>query len=498
MTILGQSLSEPASGEGRSDAISARMRVVGFLRWVDRQTRKESPIPVILLNCVFAMGSILFNHGGILNPEMEIRLPYFLSEKPLLNKLFDSRILDADMFQARELSYLVDYFDSKFIEFSIHAGFPHFLSMSYYLFSIAIGCMLWYFVVKELKLHPAIGLGLVALLWTSPSFFIGGSIFRSSKIGVSLLASILYIVLYRIAAFSIQGRDINIRRTDWLLFSLALFLLPFLDQQGLFLSLAVLIFLAVWILFLRQKNKIKMLLIGVTGLTLYMLYRYLLAPQLTFSLNGYWPNFDYQNLPIKHFIKYFPKYLNMGFALYIDTFRYLTGNLPRAVGIGLLIVIIASTVYILKRKPELVGKDQKVLRTVVTEVLLINVLLIIVMFALMVLRHEPLMWPDVSRVYYWMPAVVMLVMSISLLLRAFYSVRIPNWVLLLVMALAIAGNIVALPGHKAILEQGALMDYYGSSADLLNALKNKNSTDSIYESSIIGNPVYQYFESKEH
>ncbi len=59
-----------------------------------------------------------FNHQPsswvLLHPDVEVNIPHFLSNRPLLNKLFDSRIIETGYFRARELSYLVDYVDYKF------------------------------------------------------------------------------------------------------------------------------------------------------------------------------------------------------------------------------------------------------------------------------------------------------------------------------------------------------------------------------------------------
>jgi hypothetical protein len=62
---------------------------------------------------------------------MYLRLPFYLSDTPLLNKLFDSRILEQYIYHIRELSYFLDFLDSKFIELRIENGFPHFLSLSH-------------------------------------------------------------------------------------------------------------------------------------------------------------------------------------------------------------------------------------------------------------------------------------------------------------------------------------------------------------------------------
>ncbi|MGB5218389.1 MAG: hypothetical protein WBN66_08820, partial [Smithella sp.] len=258
-----------------------------FIKWADHYNEKISLVHVILISCLSALISVVNHNGGNLNAEMYLRLPFYLSDTPLLNKLFDSRILEQGSYRARELSYFLDFLDSKFIELSIENGFPHFLSLTHYFFSIATGCLLWLFCVKELNLKPLLGLGLVVLFWTSPGIFLGGSFFRTAKIGVALLVAILFYVIYKVVVVSTKGNNIQISKKVWLQYSLAIFLIMFLDEQGLFFAITVLVFLSIWGLFVRHKNIYIMLLIGVASILLHGLYRYTIAPQLTFILNGY-------------------------------------------------------------------------------------------------------------------------------------------------------------------------------------------------------------------
>src|SRR2546427_124721 len=69
---------------------------------------------------------------GVLNNEGYWYLPYYLSDRPLLAKVFDSRYTEVGLYQARELSYLFDWLDSIFIAACVHVGVPHFLSVTYF------------------------------------------------------------------------------------------------------------------------------------------------------------------------------------------------------------------------------------------------------------------------------------------------------------------------------------------------------------------------------
>ena len=468
-----------------------------FAKWVGRYSEKISLFHVILLSFLFALISIVNMQGGILHQEMCIRLPFYLSDTPLINKIFDSQIVDGDMYQARELSYVLDFIDCKFVEFSVEQGFPHFLSITHYLFSIAIGCVLWLFCLKALNLKPLISLGLFVLFWTSPSIILGENIYRTGKISVALLAAILFYVIYKIVVISKEEKDFQISKKVWVLYVAAIFSIPYLDQQGAFLAIATFVFFAIWMFFVRQRNVYIMFLICAASIILHVLYRYLIAPQLTFMLNGYWPNFNYQTLPLGTFFKNIDYYLSAGFFLYLDTFRFLIGNPPRILGIGILLFCIIFPVFYLYKQPGLSAKYRKLFIVALVDLLITNLLLII-MNALMVLRHPPVMLPNMIITYYWLPTNVIIVMMLAILMDIFCKAKIPQWLVLMMLCCAITGNIVEIPKHNYTIQQGENKLYSQLSSKVLSELKNSDSLDDVQDPLIQQNPVLQFFKTKHN
>jgi Flp pilus assembly protein TadD len=468
-----------------------------FTQWIDHYSEKISLFHVIIFSCLFALISVVNHHGGVLHNEVELRLPFYMSDVPLPNKLFDSQILDMDMYQARELSYFLDFIDCKFIEFGIYIGLPHFLSLTHYLFFIATGCLLWLFCVKELNLRPLMGIGLLSLFWTSPSIFLGGVFFRTGKAGVALLTAILFYIIYKVAVISIKENDFQISKKIWIPYFVSIFLLPNLDQQGLFLTITVLVFLTMWGFFVRNKSIYIMLSIGVASFLLHELYRYTIAPQLTFMLNGYWPNFNYQTLPLQYSIQNLISRLSDGSFLYLETFRFLIGNPPQVMALGLILFFIFFPAYYLFTRPGLQGNDKKFFILTFVVLLITNLFMVIAMNALMVLRHPALMFPDVTRTYYWLSTNIMLAMTLAVITGIICKSRIPQWPVLMVMCFAIVGNIAALPKHKAIMMQGPARSFYESAPALLNALKNPDSLKGVHESLIEKNLVCIFLKAQK-
>jgi len=467
-----------------------------FLQWAEQAGGKISLIHALVISLIFAGFSIAYHQGGILHPEMETRLPFYLSDKPLLNKLYDSRILDLDLYRARELSYFFDFLDSKFFELTVNIGRPQFLSIIHYLFSIAIGCILWLFAVRELKLNPWTGMGLLALFWTSPSIFLGGVIFRNGKIGVTLLTALLYLFIYKVISARQAGDESPISRKSSILYFLMLLGLSLLDEQGLYLNITVVAFLAIWRLGYRNSDIYMMLLLGVASILLHEFYRYIIAPQLTLMLNGYTPNFSYQTLPIQKLLQDLPAYLIAGIYLYVETFRFLIGNPPFAVGIILLVLAIFFPIFYARKYPAESAASLAFFNLTFLAVVTTNCLMVIAMNTLMVLRHPPLMWPDVSRVYYWLPTNVMLALTLAILLKLLSNARVSKWLILSTLLVAFAGNIAALPGHKATFLAGHMQKYFQSSPVVLDALASLDHPSNDPNPMVANNPVYLFFKQK--
>lgn len=466
-----------------------------IIKWINYASEKISLFHIIILGILFSLISIIFMQGGFLYEDMYIRLPYYMTEKPLLNMLFESRVLDDGCYRARELCYLLDIIDFKFVKFSIENGFPHFLSLMHYILSIATGCVLWLFCVKELNLRPLMGIGWLVLFWTSPSIFFN-SLNRTGKIWVTFLTAILFYFIYRMV---VAKKEVSrFSPAYFLYFSVMIFMMIFLDEQGIFFVIAALIFLAIWSFFVRNKNFNIMLLIGVTIILFHVVYRYLIAPQLTFMLNGFRPDFNYQNFPVMDFIGKPGTYFLSGLSSYIDCLRFLTGNPPWLVASGLLIFFIIFPVYYLRTTPDLSNDSKKIFLLAIIELLIASLLLPVLMHSLMLLRSSVLVLPEIRRVYYWSPTVIVLTMTLAILTSIFYKSRVPKWLVITAMCLAVTGNIIALSGHKAIIvNQGYFEPYVKPSRILLNALKNIPSLKDNEDPLIRKNPIAQFFISGE-
>lgn len=470
-----------------------------FIHWAKQCGEKISLFHVIFISCLFALISIWNMRGGILHPEMDVRLPFYMSDTPLLNKIFDSDILDTSLYRARELSYLFDFVDSKFIQFCIENGLPHFLSLTHYIASIAIGCLLWLFCVRELKLHSLVGIGWLALFWTSPSIFLGGSFFRTGKIVVAFVAATLFYLIYSIAAVSIKEDGSRISKKPWVLYFISIFLITFLDEQGVFVALIALIFLTIWSFFARHKILYMMLFIGAVSIGLHGLYRFIIAPYLTFMLNGYWPDFSYvPTMPLQQFIGNVGSYISSGTFLYVETLRFLIGNPPLIVAYGLLVLFILMPFVYFYTTPGLSRDDKKYFIPALTGLLMTNIMLV-VMNALMIFKKPDFIsLPDIRVVYYFVTINVIVAMMLAMLTGILCKLRVPGWLVLMIICVAITGNIAAIPKHKSMMEQGHIKRSYEFSSSVLNALKQFDAPENFNALSVHNSNLLAFLKSRRN
>jgi hypothetical protein len=458
---------------------------------LEHATDRINIFHVLLLSLLLAGCSIILQKGGILSAECSSFLTNHLSDRCLLNKLYDCNIFDAgNVFRSRELSYFFDFIDSKFIALSVSFGYAHFFSLTHYLFSILIGLIIWQFSVRELTLKPLMGAGIVVLFWTSPNVFLF-SYFRSAKIGVALAITILFFVIYHILRKDWQSKEYRLPLTTWLLcFSIAWGATLF-DEEGFFLVVTIIAFLSLWISAFPSGNILKLLLAFGASIILSLLYKYQVAPIVTFHLNHYWPHFaSRQQIHLEELITQH-HYVREAVILFMDTLRFLIGNIPYAalVLLGGILLLLASFIFGVET-----GRKNIKLFSIGITGFMMSYVLICLMIAIMVLKHPPILAPDIRRIYYLLPITPILCMTIALILSQLSKIWfISKWLLSVLMFIAIAGNIYAIPQHKAILINGGAASLYENAPRLLVALRNIK--DSHYQPlpGIEKDPVYQYF-----
>src|SRR5206468_6433272 len=130
------------------------------------------------------------------------------------------------------------------------------------------------------------------LYWTSPSVFLAGNYFRSSKNGVALTGAILFLLLHQFLNAEDSKPQKQISQYTWLTVCGISWVSTLFDRQGYYFVGMIILFVLFWNLALPHTNNIIMLIAFGASLCLGLIYNHLIAPFLTESLNHYRPNFS--------------------------------------------------------------------------------------------------------------------------------------------------------------------------------------------------------------
>ena len=144
-------------------------------------------VPAAVVFLVFFSASVYQWDGGYLGGEAYSYLRHYSSDRPLKAKLFDYRGTDVSWnYQARELSYLVDYLDYNVCASLIRRKVPFFLSTSSYLGALLLALLAGCWCRRCLGLDRPVSNALLLLLLTHPTFLLLGPVFRSAKMGATV------------------------------------------------------------------------------------------------------------------------------------------------------------------------------------------------------------------------------------------------------------------------------------------------------------------------
>lgn len=447
---------------------------------------------ILLFSLCFISLSAAVNRGGIPNTENYYYLPESLSKKPLFSLLF-SPVFDS-LPRPRQLSFFFDIFDAYFIAACVRLGIPHFLSITHYIFSSLIGLFSYTFFTKDLKINKLFSILLVVLFYTS-STVLFGYYFRTAKVGVALSVVILIILAYR--SFSLDQKANQSKKLFlWMGIFLSTAAGALFDEQGLYIDGlifvgAIVLTIATW----DEKRFISLSAI-TASLIICLIYYFVIYPRLYYSIN--------QEIPLQLYLKGISFNLQMGvenlvqgWLLFIDTIRFLYGNLTRfQVYVFLFPICITSSIAAGQET-----KDKNGVGRFFPFILLLWFILgAWVMNATMVYQHPPLVWPDIRRVYYWFPIIAMVTTLLPILIRPLFVYKHNHKnrfiMITIILLILIGGNIYAIPEINFILRTGHLRDSYTNSPEILEGLKNLNNASYFPSQSVINDGIYQYFKTQ--
>lgn len=409
------------------------------------------------------IASLAVQKGSWLHGEADLFLVDHLSERSFLSKVICPHTHDASQYQAREMSHVLEFIDAQVIKWFVEHKQPHFYSITNYLLLFAISILQFRLATKYLKLDPLLSVLLIALFWTTPCIFYSGQYLRSAKQGCAFFAFLLgWLVI----------KHVGFKQVSPILLTIQGFLLGlglvWMDRQGFFILVVVILTLLLF--WLGPPVPHRGFLIGGLAAAAIAHYAYskAITPGLIRDLNGFEVSFAYQKLPLEQFFKGLFGYVWQGIVLLGNNFRFVIGNLT-----GGLVLFVCAGMAWLFGKVRVAGEARKFWAVL----FLFWILLLVGMNALMVLRHEPLTWPDQKSSYYWIPTSVLVLICVTLAAGAIQKHFSPRpWVLRVVLAGLVFSNITALPEHNRLIQMGHLQGYIALGKPIRQALKDLYNT----------------------
>ena len=246
--------------------------------------------------------------GGIVHPESTAFLRvYNDSSRPVWEIVYDPLVTDWNAYQARELSYLVDWVDARIIYACARMGMAHFYSFSAFVILLLCVVVQQYFMARDFTRIPPVLCSLFSLAFLmAPScrIFV---FFRSAKPLTALAVTVICFAAWHLFLRRDNPRD---DAGTWLLLGAGVLLAPAADRQGAFVTATfagmcgaaltasafepVRSFFGISVPALRKLRKAG--IIGGSGVLLGAVYNLWLAPALIRAFNGYEPSFAYQNI----------------------------------------------------------------------------------------------------------------------------------------------------------------------------------------------------------
>ena len=434
-------------------------------------------VAAYVLPAALVLHAIAFWGHGIVDKEALTFIVNYLAERSLLAMIFDPRLNDWGLYQARELSYVFDFVDARMFAALLDRDILLFVPVSGAVGLISVAAIYLHGARKVLRLD-----GLTASLLLS--LFLScivtqastGILYRSSKIVLSVA---LLAFLFRLAFLLRAGNGERTRRASgWSL--LGLFLLGLVmsvsDRQGFYyLVMATSIVSALWLTSAirharPRTNHPRVIVASVAAIAVATLYNNAIAPRIILWTNGYRPDFEYQQLPLLALFNW--TLAGQAFVMFRAQVGYLFGNMPFVAVCALSVIYCAGAAW----------RTQSARTAFSVGALLPGDLLIVslassaslvLLIALMILRHPPVFSiPDHSFWYYTLTIHVVLLFGVTLGLNDLSRQgeiwgKSVIWLLLLAM---IANNVRHYPEQREIMINSAqwFKSQYAHSQRFLN------------------------------
>ena len=338
---------------------------------------------------------------------MEFVLNY-VQKRPFLAQIFDPQINDWGAYQARELSYVVDWIDARLFATLLDRGVLLLVPLSGVLGLIAVSALYFWGARKVFRLNGVMTSMLLSLFLSCIVVQASTPIlYRSSKIILSV--ALLGFLFYIFSILQIEKRGVTPLKC------VALFLLGLVmalcDRQGFYyLISATFGVLLLWLIAKArgqstERGYLRAISVNAAAIGATIFYNRVFAPQLIHALNGYWPNFSYQNLPLSQLLD--PALPGKAWNLFQLQVSFFFGSIPFFILMALVTVAAVAVIWKFRAVIRQIG-------TTLVAVSLFSILALIGLLAAMIARHPQLYSiPDHAFWYYTLTVHVVILFGLS-------------------------------------------------------------------------------------
>ena len=265
--------------------------------------------------------------GGLVEIETTQFIRQYLDGRTVLQKVFDPHSNDLGTYQARELSYAIDLVDASVFSRLAEHGITFLVPASALAASaLTVLVFLTGWRATFPHLHEATaGLVLLAYLTNFTFLVTTGLFYRSAKPVLAPIVLALLFCLYRAAVGTAGPADGRWWRRRTLHIFLLTSLAGLLDRQGFFYGVMAVVWTGIQAI--RRPSDRDLFAAALAGTAATALYNLYLAPVVVHAVNGYWPDFRYQQLPLLDVVRN-PVRLWQATLLLLESGNVLLGSAP--------------------------------------------------------------------------------------------------------------------------------------------------------------------------